>query len=82
VLNPSGKVIDTSSDIWSLGCIAYILKFNRQPFQGDQEDIVNCKVHYPVEDDLTSLIKMMLCVDQALRPSAESLEKIFSTMLS
>ena len=32
MIEPEGKVIDTSSDIWMLGCTAYILVYGCRPF--------------------------------------------------
>jgi serine/threonine protein kinase len=34
MINPSGKTVGSSADMWMLGCIAYIMTFGRHPFQG------------------------------------------------
>ena len=37
MIDPEDKVIGTASDIWMLGCVAYILVYGRQPFSKASE---------------------------------------------
>ena len=35
MVEPNGKVIGEASDVWALGCIAYLLVFRKHPFMGE-----------------------------------------------
>ena len=56
MIEPEGRVIDTSADIWMLGCIAYILVFGCQPFS-NKEEILIAEVKYPFECFMTEMIR-------------------------
>ena len=81
MLDPEGKTIGTFADIWMLGCIAYILAFGRQPFSGDKDQIIKGRLKYPVEGELTDLIRSMLSLEIENRPTAgKVLEKLRQKM--
>jgi serine/threonine protein kinase len=56
------------SDIWSLGCIIYYLKYQKFPFNS-KEDIKNGNVDLPKNDfsDLTKIIQKSLIVEEINR---------------
>lgn len=48
MISPKGKVIDSAADMWMLGCIAYILVFEKYPFEGKTaKSILKADVDYP-----------------------------------
>ena len=60
MIDPSGKVIGNAVDTWTLGCIAYTLRFGTYPFQ-NEHDILNMKIDYKGEESyMIDLIKLML----------------------
>jgi AP2-associated kinase len=81
MLEPKGKEVGTAADVWMLGCLAYILKFGKQPFRKERLAIVNCEANFPEEDKTTVLIRQMLAINPTLRPTAQSLEEIFKAKL-
>lgn len=72
------KSYGKSADIWSLGCVMYILITGQYPFWGDAEqDLkwISKKGNYWVPDHLSAdsrdLLQKMLCVDATERATAE-----------
>lgn len=75
------KPYDSKSDIWSMGCVIYEMASLRPPFRAEDMEGLYKKVskgqfkklpsHFSV--DLNNLIKSMLRVNPAHRPSAEKL---------
>jgi cyclin G-associated kinase len=66
--------IDTQADIWALGCVLYLLCFNKHPFEdGAKLRIINGKYQIPVADkefaDFHDLIRLTLNTDPAQRPN-------------
>jgi len=82
MIEPSGRVIGQQSDIWMLGCIAYLLTFRKHPFheQGKLAILTN-NPPYPLEGPLPDLVRSMLVVDPLNRPSADSLITIINSRL-
>lgn len=70
----SNQRIDTRSDIWALGCVLYLLCFNRHPFEdGAKLRIINGKFVIPANDkefnefhDLISIINS-ICINFCLK---------------
>lgn len=76
MIEPLGKVIGPASDIWMLGCVAYLLTFRKHPFENEGKlAIITGNVKYPKEGIMTDLIKEMLQLDYKVRPSAKALEQ-------
>jgi len=71
--------VDFKVDIWMLGCILYVLCFTKHPFQDAQTlAILNGSFEFPPQDESShiceetkSLIKVMLRVNPAERPTIE-----------
>lgn len=66
--------IDTQSDIWALGCVLYLLCFNKHPFEdGSKLRIINAKYQIPANDsvfsELHDLIRLMLNTNPNSRPN-------------
>ena len=58
MIEPHDKIIGKSSDIWMLGCIAYLLLFRKHPFMDQGKlAILTCSLEYPQEGALTDLIR-------------------------
>ena len=59
--------INKSMDIWAFGCIIYLVKFNKHPFEDSAKlRIINCNYTFPpsyVQDVHTDLIKSCLQID-------------------
>ena len=48
MIEPNGKIIGQASDIWMLGCIAYLLVFRKHPFMDQGKlAILTCDPEYP-----------------------------------
>jgi NIMA (never in mitosis gene a)-related kinase 1/4/5 len=75
------KPYDSKSDIWSMGCVIYEMASLKPPFRAEDMEGLYTKVnqgefkklpsHFSV--DLNNLIKSMLRVNPAQRPSADKL---------
>ncbi len=75
------KPYDSKSDIWSMGCVIYEMASLKPPFRAEDMEGLYKKVnqgefkklpsHFSV--DLNNLIKSMLRVNPAQRPSADKL---------
>jgi AP2-associated kinase len=77
----SGYTIDEKSDVWALGCVLYKMCYFVGPFEeASTLQIINCKYRIPdnsYSSDITDLIKYMLIVDPAKRPSVfDIIEKV------
>lgn len=74
MIKPQGKIVGPLTDIWMLGCIAYILDYEKHPFEDkDQSAILNAAIDYPEEKLLTELTKSMLKVEALERPTADEI---------
>ena len=81
MIEPNGKVIGQASDIWMLGCIAYLMVFRKHPFLGEGKLAILTGIsEYPSEGKMTDLVKSMLSVGTEERPSALSLIEIIDRM--
>jgi len=48
MIEPLGKVVAAASDIWMLGCVAYLLTFRKHPFENEGKlAIITGNVKYP-----------------------------------
>ncbi|RMZ96469.1 cyclin-G-associated kinase, partial [Brachionus plicatilis] len=70
--------IDSQSDIWALGCVLYLLCFNKHPFEdGSKLRIINGKYQIPVNDgdfsELHDLIRLMLNTNPNGRPNVNEI---------
>ena len=70
----SNSRIDTQADIWALGCVLYLLCFNKHPFEdGAKLRIINGKYVIPSADrdfvDFHDLIRLTLNTDPSQRPN-------------
>ena len=83
MVEPNGKVIGEASDVWALGCIAYLLVFRKHPFMGEGKLAILTGISdYPSEGDLTEIVRSMLTVNPRDRPSASTLVDKFNSMIS
>lgn len=58
MIEPTGKIIGSASDIWMLGCVAYLLTFRKHPFEGEGKlAIISGSVPYPADGFLSQKIK-------------------------
>ena len=65
--------------MWMLGCIAYLMIFRKHPFLGEGKlAILTCNPDYPTEGELTDLVRSLLQVHPADRPSASVLVDILN----
>jgi cyclin G-associated kinase len=69
----SNEPIDVRADIWAMGCVLYLLCFNRHPFEdGAKLRIINGKYVIPAGDvefkDFHDLIRCMLNTEASKRP--------------
>ena len=82
MIEPTGKTIGQSSDIWMLGCITYLLTFRKHPFQDQGKlAILTNNPPYVSEGPLVEMVRSMLVVDPLGRPSAEGvLERVRSRL--
>jgi len=72
---------DEKCDLWSIGCILYIILVGAPPFPGDTEEeiigkvkagkIEKSKAYKWISLDAKSLIKGLICLDPKKRLSAE-----------
>ena len=58
--------IDTSMDIWALGCLIFCLRFGQHPFEDSSKlRIINCKYTLPStvnhQEPIIDLIKLVIC---------------------
>jgi hypothetical protein len=52
------KIIGGASDVWMLGCIAYLMVYRKHPFEGEGKlAIISANTKYPFENAITPLIK-------------------------
>ena len=71
MIDPRGQIIGPAVDMWMLGCIAYILNFDKHPFMNkEKEFILSGNVAFPKKGFLTNLTKELLSVHPNARPSA------------
>eukprot|EP00794_Sanderia_malayensis_P011985 gene11985-13223_t len=81
----SGHKITTKADIWALGCFLYKLCFFTTPFGESTLAIQNGQFTFPeasrFSEELYSLIKMMLVVDQDKRPDIHQVLGVAFRML-
>lgn len=66
--------IDSKSDIWALGCVLFVLCFNKHPFEDAAKlRIINAKYQIPSTDtefkEFNDLIRCMLQIDPSDRPN-------------
>lgn len=66
--------IDSQADIWALGCVLYLLCFNKHPFEdGAKLRIINGKYQIPANDkdfnEFHDLLRCMLNTDPSQRPN-------------
>jgi serine/threonine protein kinase len=74
MVEPAGKVIGAASDVWMLGCVAYLLAYRKHPFQNEGKlAILTCSPPYPEAGTLAELVQSMLQADPLSRPSARTL---------
>lgn len=78
----SKKEISFPIDIWAFGCIVYIMKFNKTPFETSSTDatyknIQKCRYQCPsnASKQVKSIIRMCLQENQANRPLPQQLLK-------
>lgn len=58
MIEPTGKIIGSASDIWMLGCVAYLLTFRKHPFEGQGKlAIISGSLPYPGEGFLSERLK-------------------------
>ena len=78
--------VDFKVDIWMLGCILYVLCFTKHPFQDAQTlAILNGSFEFPqdqghISEESKSLIKVMLRVNPAERPTIDQVIKIIQNL--
>ncbi len=66
--------IDQQADIWALGCVLFLLCFNKHPFDDAAKlRIINAKYQIPQADqefkEFHDLIRCMLSIDPSARPN-------------
>ena len=47
MIDPTGKAIGSPSDIWMLGCIAYLMTHKKHPFQEGGKLAILTPLDYP-----------------------------------
>jgi len=63
MIDIDNKVINGASDIWMMGCIAYLMQYRKHPFEGEGKlAIISSNVKYPSEGTVVNLIKKMLTI--------------------
>ena len=72
----SNYKIDKQCDIWALGCVLYLLCFNKHPFEDAAKlRIINGKYQIPPSDkefvDFHELLRNVLNTDPSQRPSID-----------
>ena len=70
--------IDKQCDIWALGCVLYLLCFNKHPFEDAAKlRIINGKYTIPANDkeftDFHDLLRTTLNIDPSQRPSIDEI---------
>lgn len=77
----TGKTLDESVDIWSLGCTLYAVAYGVSPFETDGSSIamavMSGRYRHPggYSERLTKLIDALLVVDPAQRPDIQKVRQ-------
>eukprot|EP00731_Ephydatia_muelleri_P016548 Em0009g972a len=83
---PSECVITEKTDVWSLGCSLYAAAFGQSPCDGSALAAMSGRVTFPRQHtyskEFCDLVKAVLQVDPAQRPSATDVDNLIGTMIS
>lgn len=74
----STAVLDARTDVWSLGCTVFTVRYGKMPFDGSATSAASGNVPFPLQGvhyadtgdtALRTLIRSMLAVDMRARPT-------------
>lgn len=83
---PSECVITEKTDVWSLGCSLYAAAFGQSPCDGSALAAMSGRIMFPRQHtyskEFCDLVKAILQVDPAQRPSVSDVDRLIGAILS
>lgn len=77
------EMIGKPSDIWMMGCVAYLMLYRKHPFEGQGKlAILSPSVPFPTAGPLPTIIAQMLSQNPKQRPTASALRLQFQSMVA